>query len=68
MLPADGGYQAVRFAGSGRDLVMLEYQPLGWSWYLKTTSGSAAALFLVPLASWARRASRRTGTAKTFMG
>ena len=52
---ADGGYQAVRMGGSGNDRVVLEYQPVGWAWYLWISSLAGAAVILVPLAFWVRR-------------
>ena len=68
VLHVDGGYQGVRLPGSGVDRVALEYRPLGWVWFVRISSLSAAAAIVVLLASVGRRVWQVTGSAKSVRG
>ncbi len=68
VLHVDGGYQGVRIPGSGVDRVVLEYRPLGWVWFVRMSSLSAAAVLLALLASLAGRVWRKSTTAKSVTG
>jgi hypothetical protein len=55
LLRVDGGYQGVRLEKSGRDSVVLAYQPPGWRTWLFISTVSAVAVILVFALSLARR-------------